>query len=53
MKHGLTEVKSGDLPEGEENAYAKLRNLRADKRYAGMREKRAKAKAEAEEAKKK
>lgn len=41
------------MPKGEEAAYVKLRELRAEQRYAGVREKRAKAKAEAEEAKKK
>lgn len=41
------------MPKGTEKAYVQLRNARAEKRYAGAREKRAKAKAEAEEAKKK
>ncbi|KAJ9652815.1 60S ribosomal protein L13 [Neophaeococcomyces mojaviensis] len=53
IKHGFSEIKSGDMPKGEEGAYKKLRELRADARYAGVREKRAKAKAEAEDAKKK
>lgn len=53
VEHGFSEIKKGDLPKGEEAAYVKLRQARADKRYAGAREKRAKAKAEAEEAKKK
>lgn len=53
LKFGITEVSSSDLPAGEDAAYTKLRNLRAEARYTGMREKRAKAKAEAEEAKKK
>lgn len=53
VKHGLSEVKSGDLPKGTENAYRQLRELRAEARYAGMREKRAKEKADAEDAKKK
>lgn len=52
LKHGFAEVKKSDLPEGTENAYVTLRNERANARYAGAREKRAKAKAEAEEAKK-
>lgn len=39
--------------EATENAYRKLRELRAEQRYAGAREKRAKAKAEEAEAKKK
>ena len=53
LKHGISEVKKGDMPKGEEAAYTKLRTLRADARYVGVREKRAKAKEEAEEAKKK
>jgi large subunit ribosomal protein L13e len=53
IKHGFSEVKKGDLPKGEEAAYVKLRTLRAEARYVGVREKRAKAKEEAEEAKKK
>jgi len=53
IKHGFSEVKKGDLPKGEEAAYTKLRNLRAEARYVGAREKRAKAKEEAEDAKKK
>lgn len=53
IEHAISEIKKGDLPKGEENAYATLRRARADKRHAGMREKRAKAKAEAEDAKKK
>lgn len=53
IKFGLTEVKSSELPEGDSAVYRKLRDLRAETRYAGAREKRAKAKAEAEESKKK
>lgn len=53
VEHGVSEVKKGDLPKGTENAYVTLRTARADKRYQGAREKRAKAKAEAEDAKKK
>lgn len=53
LKHGFSEIKSGELPSGEEAAYRKLRELRSETRYAGVREKRAKLKAEAEEAKKK
>ncbi|KAK5078066.1 60S ribosomal protein L13 [Lithohypha guttulata] len=51
--HGISEVKSSDLPEGDEGAYKKLRELRSEQRYAGIREKRAKLKADAEESKKK
>lgn len=39
--------------EATENAYRKLRDVRAEQRYAGAREKRAKAKADEAEAKKK
>jgi large subunit ribosomal protein L13e len=53
IKYGFSEIKKGDMPKGEEAAYTKLRNLRAEARYVGAREKRAKAKEEAEEAKKK
>jgi len=53
LAHGFSEVKSGEMPKGEEAPYKKLRELRAEQRYAGIREKRAKLKAEAEEAKKK
>ncbi|EXJ94267.1 50S ribosomal protein L13e [Capronia coronata CBS 617.96] len=53
LKHGFSEVSKGDLPKGEESAYRKLRVARSDARLVGVREKRAKAKADAEEAKKK
>ena len=53
LEHGLSEVKKGNMPKGEADAYAKLRRARSDARYVGVREKRAKAKAEAEESKKK
>ncbi|KAK5939355.1 60S ribosomal protein L13 [Knufia obscura] len=53
VAHGFSEIKSGEMPKGEEAPYRKLRELRSEQRYAGMREKRAKLKAEAEEAKKK
>jgi len=53
LKHGFSEIKSGDLPKGEEAAYRKLRNARSEARLIGVREKRAKAKAEEETAKKK
>lgn len=53
VEFGVSEVKKGDLPEGDKDVYVKLRKARADQRHAGMREKRAKAKAEAEDAKKK
>lgn len=53
LKHGFSEISKGDLPKGEENAFRKLRVARSDARLVGVREKRAKAKADAEEAKKK
>ena len=54
VEHGVSEVKKGDMPKGEEGgAYRKLRLARSDARLVGVREKRAKAKAEAEESKKK
>ncbi|KIW11799.1 hypothetical protein PV08_09071 [Exophiala spinifera] len=53
LKHAFTEISKSDLPKGEENAFRKLRIARADARNQGAREKRAKAKAEAEDAKKK
>lgn len=53
LKHGFREIKKGDLPSGEESAYRRLREARSEARLVGVREKREKAKAEAEEAKKK
>ncbi|KAL6251992.1 60S ribosomal protein L13 [Rhinocladiella similis] len=53
LKHAFKEIKKSDLPKGEESAFRKLRLARADARNQGAREKRAKAKAEAEDAKKK
>ncbi|KAJ5486230.1 Ribosomal protein L13e [Penicillium mononematosum] len=49
----VTEVKRDSLPKGEEAAYRRLRDARAEARYQGMREKRAKTKAEDEAAAKK
>ena len=49
----ITYVKRDDLPKGEEAAYRRLRESRSEARYAGVREKRAKAKAEEESAAKK
>lgn len=42
----IGEVSKSDMPEGTENAYRKLRDARSDARLVGVREKRAKAKAE-------
>jgi large subunit ribosomal protein L13e len=53
LKHGFSEIKKDDLPEGEESAFRKLRVARSEARLVGVREKRAKAKADAEDAKKK
>ncbi|KAK4935840.1 60S ribosomal protein L13 [Elasticomyces elasticus] len=53
LKHGFKEISKGDLPSGEENAFRKLRVARSDARLVGVREKRAKAKEDAEAEKKK
>ncbi|PLN81212.1 60S ribosomal protein L13 [Aspergillus taichungensis] len=42
----VTEIKRSDLPKGEEAAYRKLRDSRAEARYQGRKEKRARIKAE-------
>lgn len=42
----VTEISKADMPEGEKAAYRKLRDARSEARYAGAREKRAKAKAD-------
>ncbi|KOS19850.1 60S ribosomal protein L13 [Escovopsis weberi] len=50
---GFTEISKADLPENVEGgAYTKLRMARSNARYQGAREKRARDKAEAENAKK-
>lgn len=49
----ITYVKRDDLPKGEEAAYRRLRDSRSEARYVGVREKRAKAKAEEAETAKK
>ncbi|KAI4147344.1 MAG: hypothetical protein LQ340_005600 [Diploschistes diacapsis] len=51
-KNAITEVKTSEMPKGEENAYKKLRIARSDARLVGVREKRAKAKAEEAQTKK-
>lgn len=53
IKHAFQEIKKSDLPKGEESAFRKLRVARSDARLVGVREKRAKAKTDAEDAKKK
>ncbi|OOF91280.1 hypothetical protein ASPCADRAFT_409314 [Aspergillus carbonarius ITEM 5010] len=52
-EEAVTEVKRDDLPKGEEAAYRRLRDARSEARYKGIREKRAKAKADEESAAKK
>lgn len=45
-EEAVGEIKRDDMPKGEENAYKKLREARSEARLVGVREKRAKAKAE-------
>ncbi len=45
-EEAIGEVKKSDMPKGEEAAYRKLRDARSEARLVGVREKRAKAKAE-------
>jgi large subunit ribosomal protein L13e len=53
VKHGFSEVKRSEMPESTEGgAYRKLRDARSEARLVGVREKRAKLKAEEAEAKK-
>ncbi|KAH8690949.1 60S ribosomal protein L13 [Talaromyces proteolyticus] len=49
----VTEISRSDLPEGEKAAFRRLREARSEARYLGIREKRAKAKADEAEAAKK
>lgn len=42
----IGEIKKSDMPQGEEAAYRRLRDARSEARLVGVREKRAKAKAE-------
>ncbi|KAL8715049.1 MAG: hypothetical protein Q9220_001006 [cf. Caloplaca sp. 1 TL-2023] len=49
----IGEVSKSDMPEGTENAYRTLREARSEARLVGVREKRAKAKAEESSAAKK
>jgi large subunit ribosomal protein L13e len=49
----ISEVSKDDMPEGEEAAYRRLREARSEARLIGVREKRAKAKAEEAAAQKK
>ena len=52
-EHAVSEVKRSDLPKGEEDAYKRLRTARSDARLVGVRDKRAKAKADEASAAKK
>jgi large subunit ribosomal protein L13e len=52
-EEAIGEVKKGDMPKGEEAAYRRLRDARSEARLVGVREKRAKAKAEESAAAKK
>ena len=45
-QNAISEMKTSEMGEGEKNAYRKLRDARSDARLVGVREKRAKAKAE-------
>ena len=49
----MGEVERSEMGEGTEDAYATLRKARSDARLVGVREKRAKAKAEDAQAPKK
>ena len=49
----FSEVKTSEMPEGEEHAYRRLREARSEQRLRGVREKRVKAKAEEASAAKK
>jgi large subunit ribosomal protein L13e len=53
IKHGVSEIKKSEMPESTEGgAYRTLREKRSEARLVGVREKRAKLKAEEAEAKK-
>lgn len=53
VKHGVSEVKTSETPQSTEGgAYRTLRVARSEARLVGVREKRAKLKAEEAEAKK-
>ena len=51
-ENDISYVKKSEIPYGEENAYMKLLKARSDARLVGVREKKAKAEAEAAETKK-
>ena len=52
-EEAVSEVKTGEMGKGEEAAYRRLRDARSEARLVGVREKRAKAKAEEATAQKK
>lgn len=52
-ENAIGEVDKSDMPEGEKAAYRRLREARSEARLVGVREKRAKAKAEEKEGAKK
>ncbi|KAJ5108805.1 60S ribosomal protein L13 [Penicillium angulare] len=52
-ENAVSEIKRDSLPKGEEAAYRRLRDARSEARHKGIREKRAKAKADEEAAAKK
>jgi large subunit ribosomal protein L13e len=53
VEHGVSQVKTSEMPKGTEGgAYRTLREARSEARLVGVREKRAKQKAEEAEAKK-
>ena len=43
---GFSEIKKSEMPKNEKSAYRTLRDVRSEARLVGVREKRAKAKAE-------
>ena len=45
-QNAISEVKTSEMGKGEEGAYRKLRDARSEARLVGVREKRAKAKAD-------
>ncbi|KAJ5778530.1 hypothetical protein N7520_001776 [Penicillium odoratum] len=47
-ENAITDIKRADLPKSEESVYRRLRDARSEARYKGIREKRAKNKAEEE-----
>ena len=49
---GVKEIKKSDIPKSDGSAYAKLRKAKTDAKLVGVREKRAREKAEAEQSKK-